>query len=113
MTKQEKVRMLITIAKDDIKDAQMMLEYAEKAKHAGDTELCNYFAGLSKRRITTDLDEAHKKVTAEMGHYTKARFADEEVASKDDYGAMCWHIIYEEYQEWVDKIKRRLEQLNA
>lgn len=57
------------IIMDDIGDAEMILDYAEKAKHDKDSEAEAFFLGRAKKRMTEfqeDMAHANKRMKGDI-----------------------------------------------
>lgn len=94
---------LYKVAYDDVKDAEMLLEYAEDAKENGHMDIAKYFASDALNRASKQYDEIittfHKLVEAEKVDM-----------NKDCLGCLVCHML-EELDEWRDSVVKRLEKL--
>lgn len=103
----EKVlQMLLTMGEDDVKDADMLLEYAQKCEIIGDKESAKIFANRAKRRIYTDFDESHNAIL-KCKESLKQLIAQEdgEAEKHVNVDAKCWSIVHEKYMSWVNRIR--------
>lgn len=103
----EKVlEMLMTMGEDDIKDADMLLEYAQKCELIGDKEIAKIFANRAKRRIYTDFDESHNAILKCKESLKKLIEEEDRRAGREtNVDAKCWNIVHEKYMSWVQKIR--------
>lgn len=103
----EKVlHMLMTMCEDDIKDADMLLEYAEKCELIGDKEMAKIFANRAKRRIYSDFDESHNAILKCKDSLRKLITEEDGDAEKHiNSDAKCWNIVHEKYLSWVNRIR--------
>lgn len=103
----EKVlQMLLTMCEDDIKDADMLLDYAQKCDLIGDKEAAKIFANRAKRRIYTDFDESHNAILKCKDSLRKLIAEEDGEAEKHiPVDAKCWNIVYEKYMSWVNRIR--------
>lgn len=99
----EVLRMLIRTAKDDIKDASMLVNYAEKAKLMGRDDVAAMMVARANRRINDDFPSIHKVIQSEIVK-AKAQKGD----SPESAQGMFWDIMHGEYMEWVSDIKAKI-----
>lgn len=86
---------------DDLKDAEMLIEYAEKMKEEGHEDVAKYFAENAIFRLTKSFKEAHALFTA---HATQEKgFTEESVTH------CLWDAQHEQMLDWHDKIAKKIE----
>lgn len=91
--------MLMKTQYDDIRDAEMMADYAMQAKSAGADSIASFFAQRAKSRITS-YDDTQRHVDNIL-HEMK----EEDGGSSDD----TFRCAYTEHlTEWVQKIKDKI-----
>ena len=56
----EKMKQIASVISDDLKDAQMLYDYAVKAKNSGDDSFAIFLISRAKNRLKM-FDEAHQK----------------------------------------------------
>lgn len=86
---------------DDLKDAEMLIEYAEKMKEEGREDVAKYFAENALFRLSKSFKEAHALF---MTHAQQEKGFDEETVTN-----CLWHEQHEQMQEWHDKIAKKIE----
>ena len=98
----KKYKALYTAMYDDLKDAEMMINYAWEIKeeNSKDTDVADTIAKYAKYRLDHFM-EFHKIFQA---HALK-----EESISKDSVSTCMWDLTHEHMQEWYDKIKGKIE----
>ena len=102
MNEEEKklLKMLIKMQSDDIKDAEMLAEYAEKAKSSGHTALAQRFASRAKMRASQ-----YEEDESELREYlkkTKGENAPNSVQSQ------CLELMLESQQEKYQQVMTRV-----
>lgn len=94
--------MLMKTQYDDIRDAEMLADYAMQAKSAGADSMASFFAQRAKSRITS-FDDTQRHVDNIMHE-----MHDE----KDDATADPFRCAYTEHlAEWVQKIKDKISRM--
>ena len=95
---------------DDLKDADMLIDYAYKLKEKEETfPIAKYFAEEANYRLTKSFPEAHTKFSELVGHY-KEELRGKKKEDEEELVEMClWKERHEEMQEWHDCIKRKIE----
>ena len=88
---------------DDLKDADMLIDYAYKMKEEGCTELAKYFAECAVNRITKSFKEAHTLFTT---HATQ-----EPNFNEDSVTHCLWDVQHEQMMEWHDSIIKKIEKI--
>lgn len=93
---------LYKVAYDDVKDAEMILGYAEDAIECGNTAIAKFLANDALNRTK------HYTEVITMFH----NLAQEEKADleHDSLGCVVCHML-EELDDWKDGIVKRLEKL--
>jgi hypothetical protein len=101
------LEMLMDMGEDDIKDADMLLEYAQKCEIIGDKDTAKLFANRAKRRIYTDFDESHNAISKCMTMLKDelTKNSSEEQEERITAENKCWNIVHEKYMTWVNKIR--------
>ena len=86
---------------DDLKDAEMMIEYAYEVKehHAEDKTLADELAKYAKYRLE-HFSAFHKIFVDEAN---KQREVSEKTVSQ-----CMWHETHEQMQEWHDEISKKI-----
>ena len=86
---------------DDLKDAEMMIEYAYEVKehHAEDKALADELAKYAKYRLE-HFSAFHKIFVDEAN---KQREVSEKTVSQ-----CMWHETHEQMQEWHDEISKKI-----
>lgn len=95
MTYKKEIKHLAKSIIDNLKDAQMLFDYAKEAKENKNLELANYFFMKTKTRLQM-FNEDHQKV---MDLIKK-----EEVENKQPYQEGKWDCLYEYLIEEKEKI---------
>lgn len=87
---------------DDLKDAEMMIDYAYciRKENEGDEALVNEIARYAQYRLEhfSDFHNLFKQEAA------KSKLAAEETVQN-----CMWEETHEMFQDWRDKIKRKIE----
>lgn len=96
---------LYTKMYDDLKDADMLVEYAEKMKEDGDAELTKYFGELVLARLKSFKD-AHtlfqQRATKEGHTFGK---------NKDLIESYLWEKQHKQLQDWYHKIEECVKKI--
>lgn len=85
---------------DDLKDSEMMIDYACEIRNEGDTELANKIALYAKSRLE-HFKEFHQYFMDEIEKAPK-------VSHENPYEC-AWEETHEMMQEWYDKVKKKIE----
>ena len=86
---------------DDLKDAEMLIEYAEKMKEEGREDVAKYFAENAVFRLTKSFKEAHALFAANATQ--EKGFTEESVTH------CLWDVQHEQMMDWYDKIAKKVE----
>ena len=87
---------------DDLKDAEMLIDYACELKHeAGHEDVAKYFAESAVHRLSKSFKEAHALFTA---HATQEKGFGEETVTN-----CLWDVQHEQMMDWHDKIAKKVE----
>lgn len=95
-----KFKMLYRMMHDDLKDADMIIDYACELKET-DKKLGDYFATNAKERLA-HFDSIHKIFQEEV---------ENEIKNKDGKGVYdcLWDETHRQMQEWYDCIEKAVE----
>lgn len=93
---------LYKVAYDDIKDAEMILGYAEEAIEFGNTNMAKFFA--------TDALNRTKHYTEVITMFHNLATEEKADLEHDALGCVVCHML-EELDDWKDGIVKRLEKL--
>lgn len=85
---------------DDLKDADMLINWAYEMKEEGCDDVAKHFAENAMVRLTKSFKETHTLFTA---HAQK-----EEKTSENIYECL-WEVQHEQMQEWYNKIAKKIE----
>ena len=86
---------------DDLKDAEMMIDYAcEISKHEEDKALADEIAKYAQYRLEHFMN-FHKLFETEA---SKEKIVDKETVSE-----CMWHETHEMFQHWYDDIERKIK----
>ena len=86
---------------DDLKDADMLIDYACKMKEEGKEDVAKYFAENAMFRLTKSFKEAHNLF---------ATYAKQEKGFDEESVTHClWDEQHEQMVEWHDKIAKKIE----
>ena len=97
----KKFKALYKAMNDDLKDAEMMIEYAHEIKeHDEDKALADELAKYAQFRLGHFM-EFHKIFQTEA---MKQKDVDEKTVSD-----CMWHETHEMMQEWYDSIKKKID----
>ena len=98
----QKFKALYQAMYDDLKDSEMMIEYAEEVKehHKEDESLANELAKYAKYRLDHFM-EFHKLFVEEA---KKSEHVDKKTVSD-----CMWEETHEHLQEWYQHIKKEIE----
>ncbi len=90
---------------DDLKDAEMMMDYAcEIREHdEKDTQLADEFAKYAQTRLM-HFDSFHQLFVKEVEEKEKT-----EPSAKHTVSACMWDETHKMMMEWYDKIKKKIE----
>lgn len=96
--------MLLKVQMDDLKDADMLIDYAEIASREGDSNVANAMYARAKNRLT-QMNECKRTIESVM-----ARAEQEAAMNGVSFSA---DAVYSElYKDWIDgwenKIKDRM-----
>ena len=87
---------------DDLKDAEMLIDYAyELKKEGGYDEVAKFFAESAAFRLTKSFKEAHTLFTT---HATQEKGFDEETVTN-----CLWNAQHEQMMDCYDKIAKKIE----
>ena len=100
----ECVKMALKMEKDDVKDAEMLTRYAERAAMLGDEEAARIFRSRAERRIGSDYEESRKLVKYEMDRMAK----EGETETPGSAPQICWQAMREMQNAQVGDIKARI-----
>lgn len=93
---------LYKVAYDDVKDAEMILGYAEDAAACENGEMAKYFANLALTRA-----KHYEEVITLFNNWIKEEKIN---LDHDSLGCVVCHMI-EELDDWKEGIIRRVEKL--
>ena len=88
---------------DDVKDSEMLLEYASHAKECGMTDVAKYFATEAMTRLTKSYKEVHT-----MFHNLMEK--ENIHIEKDPMGCLVEHML-DELEDWRISVVKRLEKM--
>lgn len=94
---------LYQIMYDHVKDSEMLLDYAEKAKDHEMMDIAKYFAQEAMDRLTKSYKEVHAMFTTLM---TKESIH----LDKEPMGCLVEHML-DELCDWRESVIKRLEKL--
>lgn len=99
----EKFKALYKSMYDDLKDAEMMIDYACKVKEKDekDAALAKELAVYANFRLNHFM-EFHKLFMTESKKYSEKMQAD-------TVDRCLWHETHEMMQEWYNSVKRKIE----
>ena len=87
---------------DDLKDAEMLIDYACKMREEEDKEdVAKYFAETALYRLSKSFKEAHALFTNHATH--ESGFEGETVTH------CLWDVQHDQMVEWHDKIVKKIE----
>lgn len=87
---------------DDLKDGEMLIDYACKLKdEGGKDDVAKYFAECAVYRLTKSFKEAH---TLFVTHAKQ-----EKEVSEDTIEGCLWETWHEQLSQWYDKIMKKIE----
>ena len=87
---------------DDLKDAEMLIDYACELKHeAGHEDVAKYCAESAVHRLSKSFKEAHALFTA---HATQEKGFGEETVTN-----CLWDVQHEQMLDWYDKIAKKVD----
>lgn len=87
---------------DDLKDAEMLIDYAcELKKEGGHDEVAKFFAESAALRLTKSFKETHSLFTS---HSTQEKSFGEETVIN-----CLWDAQHEQMMDWYDKIAKKIE----
>lgn len=99
--KKDLLTMLMKTQYDDIRDAEMLAEYAMQAKSTSADSMASFFAQRAKSRITS-FDDTQRHVDNILN----------EMHEEDDATADPFRCAYTEHlAEWVQKIKDKISRM--
>lgn len=95
---------------DDLKDADMLIDYACKLKEKEETlPIAKYFAEEAQYRLTKSFPEAHQKFVDLVNHYKEQSYGKKKEDEEEMIEMCLWKERHEEMQDWHDSIKRKIE----
>lgn len=105
MENEKIAQLLFKLQMDDLKDADMLADYARKIMDYGDTPLGQAMINRAKARLTQTA-ECQKTIDNVM-----QRIKDEKSATGESYqdGGMYRDMLYSYIEEWTEKIHHKLE----
>lgn len=87
---------------DDLKDAEMLIDYAcELKKEGGHDEVAKFFAESAVQRLSKSFKETHALFTT---HATQEKGFGEETVTN-----CLWDVQHEQMMDWYDKIAKKIE----
>lgn len=100
MTYKKEIKHLAKVILDHLKDAQMLMNYAEEAKEHENPDLATYFCTKAKTRIQM-LNEDHQKAVELI--------KKEETENKDPYQEGKWDCMHEFLIEEKKKLDYKIQ----
>ena len=98
------LKMALKMEQDDIKDAEMLTGYAERAAMWGDDEAARIFRSRAERRIGSDYEDSRKLVKYEMDRMTK----EDKMEASGSVPEICWRAMREMQNAQGGDIKARI-----
>jgi hypothetical protein len=96
--------MLLRTQMDDLKDAEMLLGYAEAAEHEGDSAVANAMYNRAKNRLNQML-ECKRTIESVMSRAAQEAAMNGESFSVDS----IYKELYDDYiTGWEEKIRNRM-----
>lgn len=92
--------------RDDLKDAEMMINYAHEIQEEGDKTLADDFAKYATYRLE-HFDNFHKILLDEL---KASKDTDDDDDDKEEIEACLWKETDKALKEWHNKIKSEIEQ---
>lgn len=87
---------------DDLKDAEMLIDYACKLKkEGGHDEVAKFFAESAVQRLSKSFKETHALFTTHANQ--EKGFGEETVTN------CLWDVQHEQMMEWYEKIAKKIE----
>lgn len=99
MTKMYK--MLYTKMYDDLKDAEMLIDYAYQMKEEKQDDVAKYFGESAAYRISKSFKDAHTLFTTHA--------SQEKDFSEESITHCLWDAQHEQLLEWCEKITKKIE----
>lgn len=96
--------MAMKMEQDDIKDAEMLVGYAERAAMWGDDEAARIFRARAEHRIGPDYEDSRKLVKYEIDRMTK----EDKLEASGSVPEICWRTMREIQNAQVGDIKARI-----
>lgn len=93
--------MLLKVQMDDLKDADMLMDYAEAAKREGDTTIANAMYTRAKSRLS-QANECKRTIDSVMMRAEQEAVSNGESFNKDS-------IYSELYNEWINGWEEKLQ----
>lgn len=105
MENEKIAQLLFKLQMDDLKDADMLADYARKIMDYGDAPLSQAMVNRAKARLAQTA-ECQKTIDNVM-----QRIKDEKAAAGEMYhdGGMYQDMLYSYIEEWTEKIQHKLE----
>lgn len=88
---------------DDLKDAEMLIDYACHMKEEGLDDVAKYFAENAVYRLSKSFKEAHTLFTTHA--------AQEKGFTEESVTHCLWDVQHEQMMDWYDKIAKKIEKL--
>lgn len=100
------LKMLLQTTRDDLKDAEMLVGYAEKAKAMGRDDIAAMFLSRASRRINEDYPNG-KRVFDDLMEKLRKEKGD----APDSAQGKCWEMLQEETDARVENVKNRIREI--
>ena len=86
---------------DDLKDAEMLIDYACRMKEEEKEDVAKYFADNAAYRLNQSFKAAHTLFTT---HAQQEKDFNEESVTN-----CLWDVQHEQMMDWYDKIAKKIE----
>ena len=105
MDNQKIVGILLKVQMDDLKDAEMLADYARKIKDAGDTNIAMAMMNRAKTRLA-QMEDCKRSVSTVM-----QRMKDEAAMNGTtlDEGALYADLYREHVNDWEEAIRNKMD----